>query len=161
MKVAAKKTAKGYLVSDERCDLCEMPLLSMNGNLSCKVCPAIEKWAQKKSEACLSIEFVDAHDTFESAEKQSCASSSDMGKCPDKTDIASSQNAAKDLNNASESELGTCGICLEDYREGELKKALSCPSRPHSFHKDCIDKWLKLDASCPICKNSVEIFRPA
>lgn len=71
MKVAAKKTAKGYLVSDERCDLCEMPLMSMYGNLSCKVCPAIEKWAQKKSEARLSIEFVDAHDTFESAEKQS------------------------------------------------------------------------------------------
>jgi uncharacterized Zn finger protein (UPF0148 family) len=49
MKIAAKKTAQGYLVSDKRCDLCEMPLLLMNGNLNCKVCPAIEKWTRKKN----------------------------------------------------------------------------------------------------------------
>jgi hypothetical protein len=73
-------------------------------------------------------------------------------------DRPSQHDASVDLNDASE--LGTCGICLEDYEEGELTKALSCPSRPHSFHKDCIDKWLKLDASCPICKNNVEMYRP-
>lgn len=49
MKIAAKKTSQGFLISDKRCDLCEMPLLSMYGNLICKVCPAIEKWARKKN----------------------------------------------------------------------------------------------------------------
>ena len=48
MKITAKKTLQGFLVSDKRCDLCEMPLLSMNDILTCKVCPAIEKWARKK-----------------------------------------------------------------------------------------------------------------
>jgi hypothetical protein len=98
------------------------------------------------------------------SEKKSCVSSSDvsMGNNLDKQkmdDTPSQHHVAADLNDTSE--LGTCGICLEDYEEGESTKALSCPSRPHSFHKDCIDKWLKLDASCPICKNSVEMFRPA
>ena len=48
--------------------------------------------------------------------------------------------------------LGTCGICLEDYKEGDLKKTLSCQ---HNYHPDCIDKWLKLVATCPTCKHSV------
>merc|ERR1711976_181297 len=54
-------------------------------------------------------------------------------------------------------EYGTCGICLEDYRNGDTKKCLSCP---HSFHKDCIDRWLKRVASCPICKKEVEMYKP-
>jgi hypothetical protein len=51
---------------------------------------------------------------------------------------------------------GTCGICLEDYQKGEHKKSLSCP---HSFHKECIDRWLKQVASCPICKKEVEMYQ--
>ena len=96
------------------------------------------------------------------AVKQECASSSEVavGNNLDKEMDDKSSHLVEDLNDSSD-DLGTCGICLEDYVEGELTKALSCPSRPHSFHKDCIDKWLKLDASCPICKNSVELYRPA
>jgi hypothetical protein len=52
---------------------------------------------------------------------------------------------------------GTCGICLEDYRQGDHKKCLSCP---HSFHKNCIDRWLKQVASCPICKRDVDMYCP-
>ena len=61
-----------------------------------------------------------------------------------------------DETDETKQQLGTCGICLEDYKEGELKKTLGCP---HSFHKDCIDKWLKLVASCPTCKQSVSMQR--
>lgn len=50
MKVTARKTVQGYLVSNERCDTCEMHLMSINGNFTCKVCPAIEKWVQRKTE---------------------------------------------------------------------------------------------------------------
>lgn len=52
---------------------------------------------------------------------------------------------------------GTCGICLEDYQKGEHKKTLACP---HSFHKACIDRWLKQVATCPVCKKEVEKFQP-
>jgi hypothetical protein len=51
---------------------------------------------------------------------------------------------------------GTCNICLEDYQKGDHLKSLSCP---HSFHKECIDKWLKQVASCPICKKEVEMYK--
>jgi hypothetical protein len=69
MKVAARKTAQGYLVSDERCELCEMPLLSMNDNVICKVCPAIRKWAQTKSEVGVSMNSVDACDAAETVQE--------------------------------------------------------------------------------------------
>mmetsp|Transcript_32559 Transcript_32559/g.78837 ORF Transcript_32559/g.78837 Transcript_32559/m.78837 type:complete len:1006 (+) Transcript_32559:159-3176(+) len=50
-KVAAKKTAKGYTLSEESCNECEMPLMTMNDKSECKVCPAIKKWIQRKNEA--------------------------------------------------------------------------------------------------------------
>mmetsp|Transcript_39370 Transcript_39370/g.70882 ORF Transcript_39370/g.70882 Transcript_39370/m.70882 type:complete len:1285 (+) Transcript_39370:209-4063(+) len=50
-KVAAKKTAKGYTLSDESCASCEMPLMTLNGKSECKVCPAIKKWVQRKNES--------------------------------------------------------------------------------------------------------------
>lgn len=70
MKIAAKKTAQGYLVSDKRCDLCEMPLFSMNGNSMCKVCPAIEKWARKRetgvarNKAEITVELTESCDNY-------------------------------------------------------------------------------------------------
>ena len=64
-------------------------------------------------------------------------------------------------DNVLDSDLGTCGICLEDYNEGDTKKTLACRTRPHSFHKDCIDKWLSLVASCPICKAEVTKYEKA
>ncbi|KAL3772306.1 hypothetical protein ACHAW5_004911 [Stephanodiscus triporus] len=49
-KVAAKKTGKGYILSSEHCKTCEMPLMMLQGQSSCKVCPAIKKWAERKNE---------------------------------------------------------------------------------------------------------------
>eukprot|EP00584_Thalassiosira_punctigera_P026545 CAMPEP_0172579308 /NCGR_PEP_ID=MMETSP1067-20121228/139178_1 /TAXON_ID=265564 ORGANISM="Thalassiosira punctigera, Strain Tpunct2005C2" /NCGR_SAMPLE_ID=MMETSP1067 /ASSEMBLY_ACC=CAM_ASM_000444 /LENGTH=1233 /DNA_ID=CAMNT_0013372023 /DNA_START=206 /DNA_END=3907 /DNA_ORIENTATION=- len=49
-KVAAKKTAKGYTLSDESCDVCEMRLMTLKGKSECKVCPAIKKWVQRKND---------------------------------------------------------------------------------------------------------------
>lgn len=70
-KVAAKKTAKGYTLSDENCTLCEMPLMTMNGKSECKVCPAIKKWLQRKMEAGAQKEQVeeDAREEVETMEK--------------------------------------------------------------------------------------------
>jgi hypothetical protein len=44
-----------------------------------------------------------------------------------------------------------CLICLEKYKEKELYRKL--PNCKHYFHKKCIDKWLKSNAICPICRN--------
>ncbi|CDP08747.1 unnamed protein product [Coffea canephora] len=45
-----------------------------------------------------------------------------------------------------------CSICLCDYKESEMLRLL--PDCKHYFHVTCIDAWLKLNASCPVCRNS-------
>ena len=50
--------------------------------------------------------------------------------------------------------IGTkCLICMEDYKHKEYKRVL--PNCKHYFHKRCIDKWLKQNSSCPICRNQL------
>uniref|UniRef100_A0A061S5C4 Ring u-box superfamily isoform 2 n=2 Tax=Tetraselmis sp. GSL018 TaxID=582737 RepID=A0A061S5C4_9CHLO len=41
-----------------------------------------------------------------------------------------------------------CTVCLEEPAAGQVMRVLPCS---HRFHRDCIDKWLAVKASCPIC----------
>ncbi len=43
----------------------------------------------------------------------------------------------------------SCIICMENFCENELVKKLFCG---HIFHKDCIEKWLSNQKTCPFCK---------
>ncbi|KAK1412218.1 hypothetical protein QVD17_33277 [Tagetes erecta] len=45
-----------------------------------------------------------------------------------------------------------CAICLCEYREMEMMRML--PDCKHCFHLNCVDAWLKLNASCPVCRSS-------
>ncbi|KAI3862490.1 hypothetical protein MKX03_011578 [Papaver bracteatum] len=45
--------------------------------------------------------------------------------------------------------IDTCAICLSEYKPKEILK--SFPSCNHCFHADCIDVWLHLKSSCPVC----------
>jgi len=45
-----------------------------------------------------------------------------------------------------------CVICLEDFEEGSKAKKLGCG---HYFHPECIDRWLKISGTCPMCKEVV------
>ncbi|CAA6671593.1 unnamed protein product [Spirodela intermedia] len=45
-----------------------------------------------------------------------------------------------------------CPVCLCDYREGEMLRMM--PDCRHFFHLPCIDAWLRLNASCPVCRTS-------
>ena len=45
-----------------------------------------------------------------------------------------------------------CCICLEDFKGKDTRKTLQCL---HGFHKDCVDKWLRSNGSCPVCKHKV------
>ncbi|CAI9759351.1 unnamed protein product [Fraxinus pennsylvanica] len=49
---------------------------------------------------------------------------------------------------------GTCPICLSDYEPKETLRSI--PECNHYFHANCIDEWLKLNGSCPVCRNSPE-----
>lgn len=45
-----------------------------------------------------------------------------------------------------------CCICLGKYANNDELRELPCV---HVFHKDCVDKWLKINALCPLCKAEV------
>ncbi|XP_022854065.1 putative RING-H2 finger protein ATL21A [Olea europaea var. sylvestris] len=47
---------------------------------------------------------------------------------------------------------GTCPICLSDYEPKETLRSI--PECNHYFHAKCIDEWLKLNGTCPLCRNS-------
>lgn len=45
-----------------------------------------------------------------------------------------------------------CCICLSSYEDGTELHALPCN---HHFHSTCIVKWLKMNATCPLCKYNI------
>ncbi|KAK5826446.1 hypothetical protein E1A91_A06G177100v1 [Gossypium mustelinum] len=52
--------------------------------------------------------------------------------------------------------LGTeCCICLGLFEDGEKVKVL--PSCHHSYHSECVDRWLSAESSCPLCRNSLQV----
>ncbi|KAG6684811.1 hypothetical protein I3843_12G082600 [Carya illinoinensis] len=46
----------------------------------------------------------------------------------------------------------TCPICLSEYLPKEELRTI--PECNHYFHVNCIDAWLKMNATCPICRKS-------
>lgn len=46
-----------------------------------------------------------------------------------------------------------CAVCLGDYQPNEKLQQL--PHCKHSFHVQCIDKWLANNTTCPICRTSL------
>ncbi|MED6135324.1 hypothetical protein PIB30_045444 [Stylosanthes scabra] len=48
---------------------------------------------------------------------------------------------------------GGCTICLGDYKESEMLRVL--PGCGHVFHQVCVDPWLMLHSTCPICRKSL------
>lgn len=48
----------------------------------------------------------------------------------------------------------TCAICLSEYQPKDTLRTV--PECNHYFHANCIDEWLVLNATCPVCRNSPE-----
>lgn len=54
--------------------------------------------------------------------------------------------------NKGDSASSCCSICLADYRDTDLLRLL--PDCGHLFHRKCVDPWLRLHPTCPVCRNS-------
>ncbi|KAF0924815.1 hypothetical protein E2562_014921 [Oryza meyeriana var. granulata] len=48
-----------------------------------------------------------------------------------------------------------CAVCLGAVEEGETVRALPCC--PHAFHARCVDAWLRLRPTCPLCRAAVPV----
>ncbi|GMH15296.1 hypothetical protein Nepgr_017137 [Nepenthes gracilis] len=54
----------------------------------------------------------------------------------------------------STEEDGECVICLEEWGIGGIAKEMPCK---HRFHGNCIEKWLGIHGSCPVCRHQMPI----
>ncbi|KAJ7955483.1 RING/U-box superfamily protein [Quillaja saponaria] len=43
----------------------------------------------------------------------------------------------------------SCAICMVDFEVGMEATKLPCL---HLYHRDCINKWLQMNPSCPLCR---------
>lgn len=63
-----------------------------------------------------------------------------------------SDSEAKPHKGESTASSSGCSICLADYKATDMLRLL--PECGHMYHLKCIDQWLRLHPTCPICRNS-------
>uniref|UniRef100_A0A3P8WVJ2 RING-type E3 ubiquitin transferase n=1 Tax=Cynoglossus semilaevis TaxID=244447 RepID=A0A3P8WVJ2_CYNSE len=49
-------------------------------------------------------------------------------------------------------EVDSCAVCLEPFNNNQCLRVLPCL---HEYHRDCVDPWLLLQHTCPLCKRSI------
>ncbi|KAH7650934.1 Zinc finger RING/FYVE/PHD-type protein [Dioscorea alata] len=59
-----------------------------------------------------------------------------------------------EANNVQHAHQNTeCCICLAKYMDKEEVRQLPCL---HLFHQRCVDQWLRIISSCPLCKQDID-----
>jgi len=71
----------------------------------------------------------------------------------DKTEIERIPSFRFSSNTAKETNV-KCVVCISEYTNREKLRRLPCS---HDFHAKCIDKWLKSNKTCPVCRDEVKV----
>ncbi|OEL31817.1 hypothetical protein BAE44_0007164, partial [Dichanthelium oligosanthes] len=45
-----------------------------------------------------------------------------------------------------------CAVCLQDFVTKDTIRAMPCS---HTFHQDCIFRWLRVNHVCPLCRHAL------
>lgn len=43
-----------------------------------------------------------------------------------------------------------CAVCMASFEEDQMLRVAPCS---HTFHKQCLDRWLRTNRSCPLCRH--------
>jgi len=57
--------------------------------------------------------------------------------------------------NRDKNKFSKCSICLENYKNNEIIRCIH-DSYECSFHKKCINKWFKINNTCPNCRKIIK-----
>ncbi|XP_074869314.1 RING finger protein 215 isoform X2 [Carettochelys insculpta] len=49
-------------------------------------------------------------------------------------------------------DIDSCAVCLDQFHKNQCLRVLPCS---HEFHRDCVDPWLLLQQTCPLCKHNI------
>lgn len=49
----------------------------------------------------------------------------------------------------------SCVVCMCDFEARQMLRVLPCS---HEFHAKCVDKWLKSNRTCPICRGDASEY---
>ncbi|NXP18953.1 RN215 protein, partial [Scytalopus superciliaris] len=49
-------------------------------------------------------------------------------------------------------DIDSCAVCLDQFHKSQWLRVLPCS---HEFHRDCVDPWLLLQQTCPLCKRNI------
>lgn len=47
-----------------------------------------------------------------------------------------------------------CPICLQDFANND--KVCALPGCQHTYHRQCVTKWLRIRGDCPVCRQLVD-----
>ncbi|XP_013783837.1 E3 ubiquitin-protein ligase RNF38-like [Limulus polyphemus] len=57
-------------------------------------------------------------------------------------------------SSSHETDQTTCVVCMCDFEPRQLIRILPCN---HEFHSRCVNKWLKTNGTCPICRGNAAV----
>mmetsp|Transcript_3677 Transcript_3677/g.11154 ORF Transcript_3677/g.11154 Transcript_3677/m.11154 type:complete len:184 (-) Transcript_3677:530-1081(-) len=78
--------------------------------------------------------------------------------CPEGQRRPAGQRGPRDLASLLAEMLNpseTCAICLADFVQGDRLRVLPCEGA-HTFHGECLTRWLSLKPTCPFCRANVQ-----